>query len=603
MNNELEKPVFTDNLEYIIKIFEDSIDSKYDYEKYKISKLSQLLRSISSINDLKKLNDFIYFHYLLFDKSLNAYIYSNEKNDLEVKFELRDLDYNFNKIFEVLDEFKIDNDRLLSLKVFEHLKKIKEIFNNLKLEKSKKLNNKIQKKEIKFEFKINENDIECIYSYYSQNEESIKTYKDEKIGDPDREGEGLVFLLYEIKYDLENNENNSLQNNSIITRSRSIDFNTKTISSYNIHVLNIQHESKILEFNKIELKNKVQNIKQLKNGDYLIGEEHALYIYMLNLNQVNYIDVLDIDNIIDFWEIYNKNKNRSQILIASKNKNIIVKINKDAYNNYMIFPKENESFNKEFLNGFELEINNYIFKLNIINFFQIYLEMNNNNIKNEEQMPHILKYLLNSPESIFKYTNLKENNKFEFKGYSKNNNNNEKYFVKSENGICFIPSSNNEEFTKLLLACNRKVDSNEEQYKLFIISFDFDGNIYSKHSITFLDTKKFEVLCICPILIIGNNNIIDYNPDDSKTTITNLFLVGGFDHETDQGKIVLFKLVEENGNYNIKQLTDIYFDNFEENKSSINCIIQSKVDGKFLFINEDGNLYSFCLLNIENYLK
>ena len=153
--DELEIPVFTDNLEYIIKIFEDSIDSKYDYEKYKISKLSQLLRSISSINDLKKLNDFIYFHYLLFDKSLNAYIYSNEKNDLEVKFELRDLDYNFNKILKVLDKFKIDNDRLPSLKVFEHLKKIKEIFNNLKLEKSKKLNNKIQKKEIKFEFKIN----------------------------------------------------------------------------------------------------------------------------------------------------------------------------------------------------------------------------------------------------------------------------------------------------------------------------------------------------------------------------------------------------------------------------------------------------------------
>ena len=73
--------------------------------------------------------------------------------------------------------------------------------------------------------------------------------------------------------------------------------------------------------------------------------------------------------------------------------------------------------------------------------------------------------------------------------------------------------------------------------------------------------------------------------------------------ENRKGKIELFKLIEENGNYNIKKLTDIYFDNFEENKSSINCIIQSKVDGKFLFINEDGNLYSFCLLNIENYLK
>ena len=163
-----------------------------------------------------------------------------------------------------------------------------------------------------------------------------------------------------------------------------------------------------------------------------------------------------------------------------------------------------------------------------------------------------------------------------------------------------MPRSNNKEFIKLLLACNKK---DEEQYKLFIISFYFDGNIYSKHSITFLDTEMFEVLCICPVLIIENNKIIDYNPDDTKTTITNLLLVGGFDHDTEQGKIVLFKLFEENGNYNIKKLTDIYFDNFEENKSSINCIIQSKVDGKFLFINEDGNLYSFYLRNIENYLK
>ena len=227
--------------------------------------------------------------------------------------------------------------------------------------------------------------------------------------------------------------------------------------------------------------------------------------------------------------------------------------------------------------------------------------MNKNNIINEEKniMPQILKYLLNSPESIFKYINLKENNKFEFKGYSKNSNNNEKYFVKSENGICFMPRSNNKEFIKLLLACNKK---DEEQYKLFIISFYFDGNIYSKHSITFLDTEMFEVLCICPVLIIENNKIIDYNPDDTKTTITNLLLVGGFDHDTEQGKIVLFKLFEENGNYNIKKLTDISFDKFEENKSSINCIIQSRVDGKFLIIDEAGNLYSYNL-QIDDYLK
>lgn len=327
---------------------------------------------------------------------------------------------------------------------------------------------------------------------------------------------------------------------------------------------------------------------------------------MLNSNQVNYIDVLDIDDIIDFWEIYNKNNYKSKILIAGKNKNIIVNIYKDACNKYKIHTShfnENESFNEKFLNGFALEINNCIFKLNIINIFQIYLEMNKNNIKNEEKkiMPQILEYLLNSPESIFKYINLKENNKFEFKGYSKNSNNNEKYFVKSENGICFIPKNNNEEFTKLLLACNKK---DEKLYKLFLISFYIDGKIYSNYSITFLDTKMFEVLCICPVLIIENyNKIIDYNPDATNIIITNLFLVGGFDHESKQGKIVLFKLIEENENYNIKKLNDISFDNFKENKSAINCIKQSKVDGKFLIINEDGNLYSFYLSNIKNYLK
>ena len=109
----------------------------------------------------------------------------------------------------------------------------------------------------------------------------------------------------------------------------------------------------------------------------------------------------------DFSEINNNN----QILIAFKNKIIIVDIYKKAYDEY----KYRISFKKEcfslfnYLNYFELEINNYFFKLNSINLFQIYLEMNNNNIKNLEQMQmlDILKYLKNSPESIFKYTNLK----------------------------------------------------------------------------------------------------------------------------------------------------------------------------------------------------
>ena len=613
-NDNSEIPIVTENLEYIIKIF---ADPKYYYEKYKISKVLKLLKSISTENDLKNIDDFIYFHNILFDK-LYLYIKVDKNNNLRIDYKIPNLHYDINTILEELDElkkrFKIDKYRFLTefLKILEFLKNIKEYSAESLMEKLEKLNNKTLNKRIKLEIQKNENDnhdIICIYSYYSENERKLMEYKDEEISKKEKYDykEGLELVLYEIKYEFNNNEDilsdvnssvtkqisNNLNDNSSVTKQNSN--NLYIISSYDDYDLNNNGpDLKHLKLNKIKLKNKIQNIKQLKDGNFLIKEANKLSLSSLKWNKVVYIEAFRFDNIIDFWEIYNNNK--SQILIAFENKIEIFNIYRDENSNYKI-NNEPSIFIENLLTHFELEINNYIFILNITNIFQKYLEMKKITIKNDEK-------ILYDNRNIFKYTNLKENNKLEFKNNSKNNINNEieSYFVKSENGLCFMPRSNNKEFTKLLLACNRKVDSNKKKYKLFLISFYFDGIIYSKYSITFLDTKNFEVLCFCPVLIPENNNI-DYNPDDTNIKITNLFLVGGFDHEIRQGKIELFRLIEENENHNIEKLTDISFDDFGENKSCINCIIQSKVDGKFLIINEDGNLYSFYLSNIKNYLK
>ena len=366
-NENSEIPIVTKNLEYIIKKF---ADPKYYYEKYKISKVLKLLKSTSTENDLKKIDDFIYFHNILDKLSLYVDIEVDKNNNLRIDYKIPNLHYDINTILEEPDKLqkRFSIDKYISLKEFlkilEFLKNIKEYSAESLLEKLKKLNNKIR---IKLEFQKDENDnhIICIYSYYSQIEKKLREYKDEEISKKEKYDykEGLEFLLDQIIYEIQNNEYIPSDTISSITKQSSN--NLLTISSCENYILNnIQHESKILEFNKIKLRNKVQNIKQLNNGDYLIREENALYIYMLNSNQVNYIDVLDIDDIIDFWEIYNKNNYKSKILIAGKNKNIIVNIYKDACNKYKIHTShfnENESFNEKFLNGFELEINNYIF--------------------------------------------------------------------------------------------------------------------------------------------------------------------------------------------------------------------------------------------------
>ena len=244
------------------------------------------------------------------------------------------------------------------------------------------------------------------------------------------------------------------------------------------------------------------------------------------------------------------------------------------------------------MTNFILKINNKTFNLNISNICHIGLRMNKNTGENNEKMIY-------NNRNIFRYTNLK-GNILTFKNLNNSNEEIEEYSVKSENGLCFMPRNENELYYKLLLA-SKKVNGN--LYKLFLISFSLNGKTYSNYSISVLvESKNFEFSCICPILLIPNNNNIRYNPDNDKNIkITNLFFIGGFELENRKGKIELFKLIEENGNYNIKKLSDISLDNFKENKSPINCIIQSRIDGQFLINDEDGNLYLYNL-NINNYL-
>ena len=197
---------------------------------------------------------------------------------------------------------------------------------------------------------------------------------------------------------------------------------------------------------------------------------------------------------------------------------------------------------------------------------------------------------------------LQNNKKIINKDINKFNNDEKKiYSIKSENCLCFIPGNEKEQCNNLLLACNKKKKKENEinENILFLSIFSLDDKL---KDYKYLNTNNFEVLCICQIKIIKTDKILDYKPDnDRNNKITNFFLVGGLDLDTGKGKIELFKLEEKNGVYNLNKINNFQFDNSEILNSPIKCILQSKVDGNFVLVNEEGNVYKINLPDI-NYL-
>ena len=119
----------------------------------------------------------------------------------------------------------------------------------------------------------------------------------------------------------------------------------------------------------------------------------------------------------------------------------------------------------------------------------------------------------------------------------------------------------------------------------------------------FYETFDFEVYCICQLLNINDNKNILNNDNKNKIKNTIFFLVGGFDKNKKNGLIKLYKV--KNNVEIVKEsiifIKDIEFvkDKFEK---PINCIIQSKTNGKVHFSCSD-TIYSFMPPIYEFYLN
>ena len=110
----------------------------------------------------------------------------------------------------------------------------------------------------------------------------------------------------------------------------------------------------------------------------------------------------------------------------------------------------------------------------------------------------------------------------------------------------------------------------------------------------FIDTKYFEVYCICPI---------EYEYKDG--IINKYFLIGGFDEEKEEGQIKLYKLIINKYNkdlFEIEFIQDIEFeknDKFGGFEGPISSLIQSKYKRNILASCYDGNVYKFSPINLD----
>ena len=132
----------------------------------------------------------------------------------------------------------------------------------------------------------------------------------------------------------------------------------------------------------------------------------------------------------------------------------------------------------------------------------------------------------------------------------------------------------------------------------------------------FYDTGDFEVYCFCPIYDFNYENKVYEKEEKVKSKSTEFFLVGGFDNNSGNGLIRLYKLLFNEKAYKVKAeyIQDILIKKNkiigkenDENKrfegfgGAITSLIQSKESGIIFASCNDGNVYKMSVPNIDFY--
>ena len=280
-----------ERLEFLIKTI---MDSDYYYNKYLeliengiINKKSnEFLENRNLFGSLEKYYCFYYIINILqkFSMTINIYLSKEEKiinyifsinyynNKLNYK-QLIDIKNNILKIPErnnIIDDF---------IKFSDFLDLIKKCL--------LKTYNRKPNIIIKLDFNRNSNELECIYSFFSENNKKFLSYKDENILNNNfKINEGFLYLL--------NDLNDEFSDSEMYSNQKILDITNLDDNNCN------QNEFQFMKYiYKIGNYEKTKNIKQLSNGYYLIiGESFfSLYDLLNNLIVKNNNFMEKIDNI------------------------------------------------------------------------------------------------------------------------------------------------------------------------------------------------------------------------------------------------------------------------------------------------------------------
>ena len=196
-------------------------------------------------------------------------------------------------------------------------------------------------------------------------------------------------------------------------------------------------------------------------------------------------------------------------------------------------------------------------------------------------------------------------------------------FTATTNALYVIKKENDD--SKVLLLCGCKKYKQNDKNGILIIELTNELNDekdYGKYKTImkdikepiFYETEDFEVYCFCRIKLRWENGTIGINNKNNDIKdwfkITNYLFVGGYDNQSYEGKIKLFKLVEKEGNKRLQFLQDVEIcDNLNGDKDfkfngfggAISSIIQTNDHGDILASCYDGKVYLFTPPNLSLY--
>ena len=319
------------------------------------------------------------------------------------------------------------------------------------------------------------------------------------------------------------------------------------------------------------MENYIESIMELENGFFIILTINSnLVIYDNYLAKKFKIEIEGIkEPILIIYEKY-RNDNKYKIVVSSKNESSEVSLHLDR--NYSL---ENNNYEKS---------NNYLMHI-----FAKFDKIKNVLIINDE----ILVLITNikdkdSEDKLIMYNKRSKNIIKEFQGY---------HFIDTKTSLVLIIIEDAKiNKNKILLFCCCNKYNNKVKNGILILNPPTNSHEEIKES--FYETGDFEVYCICQLLNVNNKKNILINDNKKTIKITLFFLVGGFDKNNKKGIIKLYKLInndeidKDKDKEAIIFIQDIEFvnDKFEK---PINCLIQSKTNGKVYFSCSD-RIYSFA---------